>query len=190
MVLFMIGLGLAIYLYGLAVCKGALLADMDKKQIVFSLGVPAIWQIAVLAIGNFVAAELHILKITKSDYPINAFACLMIFGIMAVRMLINAVKNAAIEEKRIDKKDFYKSIIGLCIAIGFYIFLTGLAFGLLQTAIWKELLVLVSLSLIGFLGGLYAGYRFGYGQRNGAYICGSIFLIIGDALLFLQYFIS
>lgn len=190
MVLFMIGLGLAVYLYGLAVCKGALLADMDKKQIIFSLGVPALWQILVLAVGNFVAAELHIMKITKSDYPINAFVCLMIFGIMAVRMLINALKNVPIIEKRIEKKDFYKSIMGLCIAVGFYIFLTGLAFGLLQTSIGKELLVLVSLSLAGLLGGLYVGYRFGYGQKNGAYICGSIFLIIGDVLLFLQYFIS
>jgi len=190
MVLLMIGLGLAVYLYGLAVCKGALLADMDKKQIIFSLGVPALWQIAVLAIGNFIAAQLHIMKITKSDYPINAFACLMIFGVMAVRMLINAMKNAPIIEKRIEKRDFYRSIMGLCIAVGFYIFLTGLAFGLLQTDIWKELTVLVGLSLIGLLGGLYAGYRFGYGQRNGAYICGSIFLIIGDGLLFLQYFLS
>lgn len=190
MVLVMIGLGLATYLYGTAVCKGALLADMDKKQVAFSLGVPALWQILVLAAGNFAAAELHAMEITKSGYPMNAFACLMIFGIMTVQMLIHAVKNEPIEEKRMESKEFYRSIFRLCLAVGFYIFLTGFAFGLLRTAVWKELVVLVGFSAVGMLGGLYVGYRFGYGQRNGAYVLGGLFMMIGTVLLFLQYFIS
>lgn len=190
MVLIMVGLGLATYLYGTAVCKGALLANMDKKQVTFSLGVPAFWQIIVLALGNFAAARLHAMEITKSEYPMNAFVCLMIFGVMAVQMLIHVVKNEPIEEKRIKSKDFYRSMFKLCLTIGFYIFLTGFAFGLLQTEILQELIVLVGFSAVGMLGGLFTGYRFGYGQRNGAYIVGGIFLMIGSVFLFLQYFIS
>lgn len=190
MVLVMIGLGLATYLYGTAVCKGALLASMDQKPVAFSLGISALWQIVVLAIGNFAAIGLHTMNITKSEYPINAFIGLMIFGVMAVRMLIRALKNELVEERRMESKDFYRSMLGFCMAVGFYIFLTGFAFGLLQTDIWKELFVLVGFSAVGLLGGLYVGYRFGYGQRNGAYVLGGIFLMIGTVLLFLQYFIS
>ena len=190
MVLVMIGLGLATYLYGTAVCKGALLAGMEKRQIVYSIGIPALWQITVLTIGNFAATGLHAMSITKREDPINAFLCLMIFGIMAVRMLLCALKNEPVEEKRMESKDFYKSIFDLCLAVGFYIFLTGFAFGLLQTAIWRELLVLVSLSAVGLFSGLYVGYRYGYGQRNRAYVLGGVFLMIGTILLFLQYFVS
>jgi putative Mn2+ efflux pump MntP len=189
MVLVVIGIGLAVYLYGLAVCKGALFANMDKKQIIFTLGFSVVWQALVLAAGSLVAAELHSKQITKSEYPINAFACLMIFGIIAIRMFIHAAKNKPVVEKRMEKKEVYFSVMGLCIAMGFYSFLTGLAFGLLQTNIWKELLVLVGLFTAGLLGGLYAGYRFGYAQKNGAYICGGVLLFLGDILLFFQYFV-
>lgn len=190
MVLFIIGIGLAVYLYGTAVCKGALLGNMDKKQISLSLGISALWQIGVLTLGNFVAAELHILKITKSGYPVNAFACLMIFGIIALRMLVNAIKNEPIEEKRAETKGFYKLVFEICLSLGFYTFLTGFAMGLLQISLLKELLFLVGLSVIAVFGGLYAGYRLGYGQRSTAYICGGICLLAGDVLLFFQYFMS
>lgn len=190
MVLVMIGLGLATYLYGTAVCKGALLAHMDKKQIAFSLGVSTLWQIVVFAFGNVTAIGLQEMNITKSEYPMNAFVCLMIFAVMAVQMLIHAVKNESIEEKRMDNKEFYRSIFRLCLSVGFYLFLVGFAFGLLGTPLWQELVVLVGFSAVGMLGGLYVGYRCGYGQRNGAYILGGIFLMTGTVLLFLQYFIS
>lgn len=62
MVLFIIGIGLGVYLYGTAVCKGAVLGNMDKKQISLSLGISALWQIAVLTLGNLAAIELHALK--------------------------------------------------------------------------------------------------------------------------------
>lgn len=190
MILFMIGLGIAAYLYALAVCKGVLLAGMDKKIICFSFGVSALWQVMVLAVGNFLAFKLHAMEITKSEYPINAFACLMIFGIMAVRMFVKAIKNEPIEEKRIDESGFYKLIIAICVSVGFYTFLTGLALGLLQIPIFVELPVLVLLSVSGVIGGLYSGYRFGYGQRSGAYVLSGIFLIIGNVVLFAEYFVS
>ena len=190
MVLFIIGIGLAVYLYGTAVCKGALLGNMDKKQISLSLGISALWQIVVLTLGNLTAIELHAMNITKSEYPVNAFACLMIFGIIALRMLINAIKNEPVEEKRAETKGFYKLVFGICLSLGFYTFLTGFALGLLQIPLLQELLFLVGLSVVAVFGGLYAGYRLGYGQRNTAYICGGICLFAGDILLFFQYFMS
>lgn len=187
MVLIAAGLGLAIYLYGLAVCKGALLADMERKQAVFSIGVSALWQIAVLAAGNLAAAGLRAVQTVGNEYPTNAFICMLIFGIMAVQMLIHAVKNEPIEERRMESKDFCRTVFRICFAVGLDIFLIGFAFGLLQTAIWQELIVLAGLPVAGMIGGLYAGYRFGYGQRNGAYVLGGVFLMIGTVLLLLQY---
>lgn len=190
MILFMIGSGIAAYLYGLAVCKGVLLDGMNKKVICFSFGASALWQIIVLAIGNLLAFKLHAMGITKSEYPVNAFACLMIFGILAMRMFIKAIKNEPIEERRIKKGEFYRLISGIFVAVGFDTFLTGLALGLLQTPVFTELFVLVILSAAGVIGGLYSGWRFGYGQRNSAYILSGTFLLVGDFMLLLQYFRS
>lgn len=190
MALFIIGIGLGIYLYGTAVCKGALLGKMDKKQIGLSLGISALWQIGVLTLGNLAAMELHTLSITKREYPVNAFACLMIFGIIALRMLLNAIKNEPVEEKRAEMKGFYKLAFGICFSMGFYTFLTGFALGLLQVPLLLELLFLVGVSVAAVFCGLYAGYRLGYGQRTAAYICGGICLFAGDILLFFRYFMS
>lgn len=190
MVLFMIGVGLSIYLYGMAVCKGVLLGNMDKKQISLSLGIFTVWQIALLTLGNLAAVELHALKITKSGYPANHFACLTIFGIIGLRMFKNAVKNQPVEEKRAETGRIYKLVFGICLSLGFYTFLTGFALGLLQVSLFKELLMLVGLSVIAVFSGLYMGYRFGYRQKNIAYVFGSFFIFAGDIFLFLQYFMS
>ena len=97
--------------------------------------------------GNLAAIELNTLKLIKSDYPVNAFACLMIFGIIALRMLINALKNDPVEEKRVETKGFYKLIFGICFSLGFYTFLSGFALGLLQIPLLQELLFLVGVQL-------------------------------------------
>ncbi len=190
MILVLIGLGLAIYVYGLAVCKGALLASIGKKQIALSLFFSAIWQILVLFIGNSFAMAMHSSNITESEYPINAFIGIIIFAVIALRMFWLAYKNEPIIEKRLMDKEFYKVLTAICLAVGFYTLLTGLALGLLQISLLAELLVLGLLSAVGVLAGLFVGYRYGYGQRTGAYILGGICLIISDVLLFIKYIIA
>ena len=106
MILWLIGVGLATYLYGMAVCKGALLATMGKKQICCSLLFSAVWQIFVLAVGNLCAIGMHLKNITSKEYPINAFIAIIIFGVIACRMFWLAVKNEPVIEKRLAEKEF------------------------------------------------------------------------------------
>ena len=177
-----IALGLGFDLYAKAVCQGALLSRIDKAKLALGLLLCGIYQLIVLLVGYALTIWL------RGSYlaDINPLISMIIFVAFAIKMLKTAWKNEGIVESRHDEKYLIRIFISLCLQVGFYTLLTGIALGMMQLRSIYEIGILTIVCIIAVLLGLVGGYRFGYSQKTGAYaIGGSILIIVAVATGFL-----
>lgn len=173
-----IAIALGLDLYGKAVCQGALLSHIDKKKLAIGVFLCGIYQLFVLAAGYTIAAWLHDINIAQKGDALNGLVSMVIFAVIGFKMLKTAWKNEMIVEKRQDDRYLAKMFAGLCIQIGFYTFLTGIGFGLIQIKSITELGILALVGIIGVTAGLISGYHFGYRQKTKAYAIGGGLLFV------------
>lgn len=181
-----IALGLGFDLYAKAVCQGALLSRIDKAKLVLGLLVCGIYQLVVLLVGYALTIWLRGSYLADKGEALNPLISMVIFVAFAIKMLKTAWKNEGIVESRHDEKYLIRIFISLCLQVGFYTLLTGIALGMMQLRSIYELGILTVVCIIAVLLGLVGGYRFGYSQKTGAYaIGGSILIIVAVATGFL-----
>jgi len=183
-----IAMGLACGIYGYSTCKGALLGSFNKIQTYVAVLFFAVWQIFVLAIGKMVAAKLLILEADHVNSFVNGFLVVLLFSVLAIKMFKHGFQKIIIEEKRMEVKELHKLVIQNCVKIGGLTFLIGFAIGIVEMPFLPVMGICFVLAFVGVLAGLLVGYRFGYGQRMGAYIASGVFLTVGDVLLLLHCF--
>ena len=187
-----IALGLGFDLYAKAVCQGALLSyqinSMQQYQAKLALGllVCGVYQLIVLLVGYVLTIWLRGSYLADKGEALNPLISMIIFVVFAIKMLKNAWKNEGIVESRHDGKYLIRIFISLCLQVGFYTLLTGIALGMMQLRSIYELGILTVVCIIAVLLGLIGGYRLGYSQKTGAYaIGGSILIIVAVATGFL-----
>ena len=177
-----IALGLGFDLYAKAVCQGALLSRIDKAKLALGLLVCGV----VLLVGYVLTIWLRGSYLADKGEALNPLISMIIFVVFAIKMLKNAWKNEGIVESRHDGKYLIRIFISLCLQVGFYTLLTGIALGMMQLRSIYELGILTIVCIIAVLLGLIGGYRLGYSQKTGAYaIGGSILIIVAVATGFL-----
>ena len=178
-----IALGLGFDLYAKAVCQGALLSRIDKAKLALGLLVCGVYQLIVLLVGYVLLRGSYL---ADKGEALNPLISMIIFVVFAIKMLKNAWKNEGIVESRHDGKYLIRIFISLCLQVGFYTLLTGIALGMMQLRSIYELGILTVVCIIAVLLGLIGGYRLGYSQKTGAYaIGGSILIIVAVATGFL-----
>lgn len=181
-----IALGLGFDLYAKAVCQGALLSRIDKAKLALGLLVCGIYQLIVLLVGYAMTIWFRGSYLADKGEALNPLISMVIFVAFAIKMLKNAWKNEGIVESRHDGKYLIRIFISLCLQVGFYTLLTGIALGMMQLRSIYELGILTVVCIIAVLLGLIGGYRLGYSQKTGAYaIGGSILIIVAVATGFL-----
>ena len=67
--------------------------------------------------------------------------------------------------------------------------LVGVAFGFLGTNVTIVLIMVVCLTVLMVVFGLYTGYRFGFEQKTKAYSIGGVLLIIGGIDVVIRYIV-
>ena len=74
-----------------------------------------------------------------------------------------------------------KKFLRLSGVTSFYTIMTGIAFGFVGTNLTIVLIMIVAVSVIFIILGVYTGYHFGFEQKTKAYIVGAIFLWLAGA---------
>ena len=122
-----IALGLGFDLYAKAVCQGALLSRIDKAKLALGLLVCGVYQLIVLLVGYVLTIWLRGSYLADKGEALNPLISMIIFVVFAIKMLKNAWKNEGIVESRHDGKYLIRIFISLCLQVGFYTLLTGIA---------------------------------------------------------------
>ncbi len=178
--------GISLDIFAGMECQGSLVAKIDKKHLTLVCGLIAIWQLAALYIGNVLAGLLYINDLARNERFIGTVIAAVIFFCLGVRLIVKAIKNERVNERREENLGF-KRFWRMAAVTSIYTLLTGIAFGFLETNLMVILIMIVCLTIAVVIMGTYTGYHFGFEHKTKAYIGGTILLWIAGFDVVFRY---
>ena len=175
----LIGIGLAMDAFAVAICKGLSMKKLYLKNIIIIALYFGIFQMLMAIIGYFLGATFQNF-VTNIDHWI-AFILLACIG-------VNMIKEACDKEKENhnDKVDF-KTMSILAVATSIDALAVGITFAFLETNIIKAVLIIGIITFFISLIGVKIGNKFGDKFQNKAEIFGGIVLILIGLKILLEH---
>lgn len=185
----LITIGMSLDTFAAVECQGALVAKLEKKRLSMAVTVIALWQTIALLIGSFLVTLLnqYDTQLSGEAFIGRILAILILFG-MGLRMFVKAWRNERIVEKREDGLDIKKTFFSIAKGTIFTI-LTGIAFAFLEADIKAVLIMIICVTIVMVIIGLYTGYRLGFEQKSKAYIGGGALLIAAGIDVIVRYIV-
>lgn len=169
--------GISLDIFGTMACKGAVVAKLTPRRLIKLCGLVAVWQLAALWLGAFLSELLQLhRKIGHGTLLGEVVAAAILFG-LAVRLLRKAWKNEGIPERR-EEHPLWKPEFLQLAAASFYTLLAGVAFGFVGFNLTAILVMMLCVSVVVVLAGMYTGYRLGFAHKLQAYVAGGVLLLI------------
>ena len=180
--------GISLDIFAAMECQGSLVAKIDKVHLSILCILIAMWQMAALFIGNYISVLLY----SYSGHIANdgkfmgfVLATAIFFG-LGVRLIVKAIRNERVYEKREENLGF-KRFLRMAAITSVYTLLTGVAFGFLQTNLLRILIMIVCCTIVVVVAGMYTGYRLGFVHKTKAYIGGAVLLWIAGVDVIVRY---
>lgn len=182
---FVIGVGLAMDAFSVAVCKGLSMPKIDKKQTViialFFGGFQALMPFLGWALGK--QFEQYIVAV---DHWI-AFVLLLIIGGKMILDVIKDRKNCEeCEETKASVLDI-KELLAMAIATSIDALAMGVTFAFLQVHIASAVAVIGVTTFILAVIGVLLGHKFGAKWKDKAQLAGGIVLILLGTKILLEH---
>lgn len=176
--------GISLDIFAAMECQGSLVAKVDKKQLTIICGLVSVWQLAALAVGNYLSVLLYRNHSTRDEGFVGLVMAAVIYFALGVRLIVKAVRNERINEHREDSLGLGRFFRMAAVTSG-YTLLAGIAFGFLKTDLLLMLATIVLLTIVVVITGMYTGYHFGFVHKTKAYIGGAVLLWIagGDVIV-------
>lgn len=169
--------GISLDIFGAMECQGSLVAKVDKKRLMLICGLVAAWQLAALALGNYLSILLYQNELARDEKFVGLVIAALIFFGLGTRLLVKAVKNERIHERREETLE-WKRLFRIAAVTSVYTLLAGIAFGFLGAKLVVMLITIVGLTIAVVITGIYTGYHFGFVHKTKAYIGGALLLWI------------
>lgn len=167
--------GTSLDIFAAMECQGSLVSKVNKRQLTLICGVGAIWQLVVLFVGYFLSDFICRKNPTSNEALLGEIVSSAIFFCLGVRLVFKAIRNERVDEHLIQKFDA-RRMVHIAGATCFYTLLAGIAFGFLETNLIAVLVMMVLVTVLCIISGIYTGYHFGFEQKTKAYVVGAIFL--------------
>lgn len=179
--------GISLDVFAAMACQGALVARIEKGRLAVLCGLIVFWQLCSLFCGSLLSTLLK--RRTGSQELVlgEILAALIFFG-LGLRLLRKAWRNERIPERREAHPD-WKRFLPWAAATGFYTLLAGVAFGFLGIYLPAVLGMVIALSILGAVLGMYTGYRLGFEQKCKAYAAGAVLLLAAGVDVVVRYVI-
>ena len=99
----LIGAGLSLDVFAYALCRGAVVGEVDKKSLVILGGGFTLWNLISLTAGNFVAKIPVVSK--NAEYAANdwKYISVAIFLGLGIYLIIKAARGKEIEERKAER---------------------------------------------------------------------------------------
>lgn len=169
--------GISLDIFAAMECQGSLVAKVDKKQLTIICGLVSAWQLAALALGNYLSVLLYRNNATHDEGFVGLVIAAVIYFALGVRLIVKAARNERVNEHREDSLALGKFFRMAAVTSG-YTLLAGIAFGFLKTDLLLMLATIVLLTILVVITGMYTGYHFGFVHKTKAYIGGAVLLWI------------
>jgi putative Mn2+ efflux pump MntP len=180
--------GISLDIFAAVECKGSVVSKIDKKQLTVICGFAVLWQLAALALGYELSGLLYRNRLAQHERFAGLVLAAGIFFALGIRLMVKAVKNRWLNESREDGLE-WKSLLHIAGAAGLYTLITGMAFGFLGKGLGMSLLLIVAMTIIVVITGMYTGYHLGFVHKRKAYISGAILLWLAGADIVIRYII-
>ena len=182
---FLIGVGLAMDAFSVAVCKGLTMPKIDKKQTaviaLFFGGFQALMPFLGWALGKQFESY-----ITAVDHWI-AF---ILLGVIGGKMIYDVIKNNGKEEEEecctCGKLDL-KELFTMAVATSIDALATGITFAFLKVNILSAISVIGTTTFILAVIGVLLGHKFGAKWKDKASLAGGIVLILLGTKILLEH---
>lgn len=172
--------GASLDIFAAMECQGSLVKKVNKKQLSVICIVVALLQLFALYVGYFLTSYLCKVNPVSNEALLGEILATVIFFFLGLRLLIKAIKNELIDE-HLETKFAMKKFLHLSGTTSLYTIMTGIAFGFVGTNLSIALIMIVAVSVIFIILGVYTGYHFGFEQKTKAYIVGAVFLWLAGA---------
>lgn len=169
--------GISLDIFATMECQGSLVAKVDKKQLTLICALVAVWQLGALALGTYLSGLLYRNNMAHDEKFIGLVIAAVIFFVLGIRLIIKAVKNEWINERREESLNMGR-FFRMAAITSIYTLLAGIAFGFLGTNVLLMLIILVCITVAVVVMGMYTGYHFGFEHKTKAYIGGALLLWI------------
>ena len=174
----LIAAGLSMDIFAWTACRSTYFSNIGRKKLLSFIGVFGIWELVSISLGFYAAKLLKMVKLLNPTERFFELTAVLIFLILAIRMLLHAMGKELIDEHRQDEVQFLP-LLKNSSAIAGRTFLAGLAVSLCNTGAAQQYVLLI-LGVLMAVAGLYAGYRYGFQVRNKAYLAGFLLLLAAD----------
>lgn len=169
--------GISLDIFGAMECQGSLVAKVDKKQLSVICLVVAVWQTAALALGNFLSGLLYRNEPAYDERFLGLVIAAAIFFCLGVRLIVKAARNEFFHEHR-EERLGWQRFLHISAVTSVYALLAGIAFGFLGTSIPMMIVMVMCVTVVVVIAGIYTGYHLGFQHKTKAYIVGAALLWI------------
>lgn len=171
--LFLIGVGLSMDAFAVAICKGLAMPKLNKKQMVvigvYFGGFQALMPLLGWALGSQFARY-----ITSIDHWI-AFVLLAFIG---GKMIKESFQKEEEEIEVCDKPLCHKQMLILAVATSIDALAVGITFAFLDTPIVEAILIIGCTTFVLSMAGVAVGKYFGSKYKNRAEFAGGLILVL------------
>lgn len=178
--LLLLGVGLSMDAFAVAICKGLKMPKLNYKQTVLIALFFGGFQALMPLIGWLLGTRFE-KYITDFDHWI-AFGLLLFIG---GKMIWEAVKGG--EEDDDDGKFDIKELFLMAIATSIDALAVGITFAFLKTDIWPSITIIGCTTFVISAFGVFVGHRFGAKYKTKAEIAGGIILILIGVKILLEH---
>ncbi len=174
MELALMGVGLAMDAFAVAICKGLAMRKVNKKQAL----------VIGLFFGGFQALMPFLGWVLGSRFEryitnIDHWIAFLLLGFIGGKMIVEAVKPAeAVEIGQMDPPLDLKELLLLAIATSIDALAVGITFAFLDYPIVEAVSVIGIVTFVIAVGGVYVGNFFGNKYKNRAEFAGGLILVI------------
>lgn len=179
--------GISLDVFAAMACQGALVAKIEKGRLAVLCGLIVLWQFFALFFGNLLSSMFKKQAGSQELVLGEILAALIFFG-LGLRLLRKAWRNEGILEKREERPNWKQFLLRAAVT-GFYTLLAGIAFGFLGIDLPAVLGMIIALSILGAVLGMYTGYRLGFEQKCKAYAAGAVLLLAAGVDVVVRYII-
>lgn len=174
----LISIGLTMDVFAYALLKGAMMSEIRKKNLLKICSIFTLWQVISMILGNLLTNIPFTAKLGMDvGHNSNTFSVLIFLG-LGIYMIVKAIKEKPVEEKKEDVISIRQIVIWACIT-SIDSFIAGIGFGFLETDFLLLVLVIGIVTLVLVIIGMYIGYWMGCQFRRTAVTIGGCILLFG-----------
>ena len=169
----LISIAISLDIFGVMLCKGSTINKVNINKLMKMSIIFIIFQSIAIILGNL-AINIPILKHEFNELG-KGFAGI-IFIVIGINLLKKGFNNEFIEERLSGIGTMYKDIVSTSLLFSLKVFFIG--FLILKANILMISSILISISTLSVILGVYLGYFIGYEHKVKSYLVGGTILIL------------